>query len=262
MRSKGTSVFSYAEIAKFIADGFVIVRRAFSPEIAARGRDFIWTRILSWNDCTTSDQPMVYLQQSFSADPFDQVMNIRLARAFDELLGKDRWTFNRSFGWWPVLLPGFPGPGGWHVDRTFFRHHLTSREQGLVTLFLFSDMGAGDGGTPIVRGSHHAVARLLAQAEPAGLSLEELKAKLPEVDLAEVVELTGEAGDVALFHPFAIHGFGPNRGSRIRFACNPLVQLKEPMILERADAAHSPVEKAIRRAIGKSPGDRVVASNP
>lgn len=261
MRSKTTNVFSDVEIEKFMTDGFVTMRGAFSPEVAARGRDFVWARILSWNDCTTSNQPMVYLQKGFSGDPFDQVMNRRLARAFDELLGKDRWTFNQSFGWWPVLLPGFPGPGGWHVDGTFFRHHLTSPEQGLVTLFLFSDIRAGDGGTPVVRGAHDAVARLLAQAEPAGLSLEELNAKLPEVDLAEVVEVTGEAGDVVLFHPFAIHGFGPNRGSRIRFACNPLVQLKEPMILERADAAHSPVEEAIRRAIGKSSRDREGTNN-
>ena len=41
----------------------------------------------------------------------------------------------------------------------------------------------------------------------------------------------------------------PNRGSRIRFACNPQYQLKEPMQLDRAGAAYSPVEETIREAL-------------
>jgi hypothetical protein len=53
-------------------------------------------------------------------------------------------------------------------------------------------------------------------------------------------------------HPLLIHGFGPNRGNKIRFACNPLLPLKEPMQLDRSDGAYSPVEEAIRRAIGSA----------
>lgn len=64
------------------------------------------------------------------------------------------------------------------MDGSNFHHRVTSREQGLVTLFLFSDIGPGDGGTPVFRGSHRAVARLLATSEPAGRSLTELQSKL------------------------------------------------------------------------------------
>jgi uncharacterized protein (DUF433 family) len=191
---------------------------------------------------------MIHLRRGFRDAPFDRVMNPRLATAMDQLMGAGHWIFDGSFGWWPVLLPGFPGPGGWHVDG-ISQHHLTAPEKGLVTLFLFSDIEAGDGGTPMVRGSHRAVAHILAQAEPAGLSPDQLLSQLPPVDPAQVVEITGDAGDVAMLHPLMIHGFGPNRGSRIRFACNPLIRLKQPMKLDRADGTHSPVEDAVRRAL-------------
>ena len=118
-----------------------------------------------------------------------------------------------------------------------------------MTLYLFSDIGPGDGGTPMLRGSHKTIARLLAEAEPAGLSHQELTKKLPLANTECAVEVTGEAGDVAMLHPLLIHGFGPNAGSRVRFACNPQYPLKEAMVLDRADGKHSPVEEAIRRAL-------------
>ena len=101
----------------------------------------------------------------------------------------------------------------------------------------------------MLRGSHLDVARLLAAAEPAGLAHPELQARLPDADSARIDAVTGRAGDVALLHPFLIHGFGPNRGTRVRFACNPQYALRDPMRLDRPDGAHSPVEEAIRRGL-------------
>jgi hypothetical protein len=51
-------------------------------------------------------------------------------------------------------------------------------------------------------------------------------------------------------HPFLIHGFGANQGNRIRFACNPLVQLRDKAELERLDGRYSPVELALRKGLG------------
>jgi uncharacterized protein (DUF433 family) len=242
-------VFSKTELTQFCVDGFVILRAGFSRDVAAECRDFVWNEILKWRNCGTGGQPMVHLRRNLCGGPFDQVMNGRLRSAIEELTGTGRAIIHESFGWWPVLFPAFPGPGGWHVDGSNFRHRLSSPEQGLVTLFLFSDIGSGDGGTPMVRGSHHAVARLLADAGLGGLSPQELQAALPPVDKAEVVEATGEAGDVAMMHPFLVHGFGPNRGRKIRFACNPQYQLTEPMSFDRPDGAYSPVEEAIRQCL-------------
>jgi uncharacterized protein (DUF433 family) len=236
-----------------VEEGFVILHEGFSRQIAAEGRAFIWKEMnLPSDDPAAWKESVIHLQKNFICSPFDQVMNPRLQTAVGELMGENRGIIHHQFGWWPILFPGFPGPGGWHVDGSNFHHHLTSREQGLVTLYLFSDMEPGDGGTPMIRGSHQVVARLLAEAEPAGLSHEELTKMLPLADLTRVAQVTGEAGDVAMLHPFLIHGFGPNVGSRVRFACNPQYPLKEAMETDRPDGQHSPVEEAIRRALALS----------
>lgn len=250
LTEKALMVFSQTEIREFITDGFVILRAGFPAALAARGREFIWNRIGSWEKCTTWNQPMVHLQEAFGGEPFARVLTPRIRAAVDELTGVGRAIIPESLGWWSILLPGFPGPGGWHIDGTF-QHHLTSPEQGLVTVFLFSDVDQGDGGTPVVQGSHQVVARLLAVHEPAGLSPQELQAKLPEAEPNKVVAVTGAAGDVAMLHPLLIHGFGPNRGNRIRFACNPQYALRQSMQLDRADGAYSPVEHALREALGR-----------
>lgn len=261
-------VFADVDVERFMADGVVVLRHGFAREVADECRAAIAT-LLGIQDArpvhsaqedldVTADrltatgipaktwgQPMVHIQHGFADGPFAHVMTPRVEAALHQLMGPGRAAIHAHSGWWPILFPGFPGPGGWHVDGNDFHHHLTSPEQGLVTLFLFSDVAPGDGGTPVVRGSHYAVARLLAQAEPDELGPQQLEARLLPVDAADVLALTGDAGDVALMHPFAIHGFGPNRGGRVRFACNPRYQLMAPMQLERADGAYSPVEEAI-----------------
>ena len=51
-------------------------------------------------------------------------------------------------------------------------------------------------------------------------------------------------------HPFPIHGFGPKWGNRIRFACNPLVQMTELALLDRPHGDYSAVEFALRKGLG------------
>ena len=106
---------------------------------------------------------MIHLRRNFREAPFDRVMNPRVAAALDQLMGAGRWIFDGSFGWWPLLLPDFPDPadGTWMAA---LNNCLTSPEKGVVILFLFSDIEAGDGGTPMVRRSYRAVAHILAQA--------------------------------------------------------------------------------------------------
>lgn len=244
-------IFSEAEIERFVRDGYVVLRRGFSREVAAEGRAFVWRKLgLPPDDPAAWHRRMIHVRELFSNDPFDRILNPRLEVALDQIMGSGRATIHDHFGWWPVLFPGFKGRGGWHVDGDDFHHHLRSPEQGLVTVFLFSDVSPGDGGTAVAVGSHHAVARLLADAEPAGLRYKDLLRKQPSVGASQVVELTGEPGDVAMLHPFLIHGSSANTGTKVRFACNPRYSLKEPMQLDRADRAYSPVEEAIRRALG------------
>lgn len=242
-------VFAPFEIEHFLSNGWTVLRDGFQRSVAERCCDFIWSRVgRSWDNCSTSGQPMIHLRQNFAEAPFDSVPNPRLNAAFDQLLGPGRWRFDSGFGWWPLLLPGFPGPGGWHIDGGE-PHRCLGPAKGLVTLFFFSDAGPGDGGTPVIAKSHLRVTRLLHNAGAAGLSTAELDTLSGPIDPDDVTSLTGGAGDVAFLHPHLLHGFGPNNGVHIRFACNPLVELGVSLELERRDGDYSPVEAATRRAI-------------
>lgn len=249
-------VFNDSEIEQFISEGYVVLRRAFSRASAEECRKFIWNQVPSWDDCTTYGQPMVQIQKGFGCAPFNRIMNERLASGWDQLVGVDRWRGPQVYGWWSLLLPGFAGPGGWHVDGGNFRTSgkLTDHHHALVTLFLFSDVGPGDGGTAMIRGSHLTITQAIADAG-AGVSWDALKPTLSAAGVlnpseSEIAHLVGEAGDVALMHPFLIHGFGANQGNRIRFACNPLVQMTDDAELDRPRGGYSPVELALRKGLG------------
>ena len=249
-------IFSNAEMEQFVAEGYVLLRGLFSGEVARKCRDFVWNQVPLWEECTTNGQSMVHLRKGFNCAPFDEIKQDRLAEGLDQLVGVNRWKAPRGYGWWPLLFPGFPGPGGWHVDGGQFSctGNLTEHHHALVTLMLFSDVGPGDGGTPMIRGSHLSVARAVAELE-SPVEWPTVQQVLSERGLlspseGQIARLTGAAGDLALMHPFLIHGFGPNQGNRIRFACNPLVQMTDGAVLERADGKYSAVERALRKGVG------------
>ena len=64
-----------------------------------------------------------------------------------------------------------------------------------------------------------------------------------------VVLATGRAGTVYLCHPFLVHAAQMHRGATPRFMAQPGLAPSEPLRLHRLDAAYSPVEIAIRRAL-------------
>lgn len=118
-------------------------------------------------------------------------------------------------------------------------------------LFLFSEVGEADAPTRIRVGSHLDIARRLAPAGDAGLSLRELAANgfAETAHLPEVLA-TGSPGTVYLCHPFLVHAAQPHHGIRPRFMAQPALLPREPLRLDRTDGNYSPVETAIRRAIG------------
>jgi hypothetical protein len=61
---------------------------------------------------------------------------------------------------------------------------------------------------------------------------------------------TGEAGTVYLCHPFLVHAAQLHRGKEPRFMAQPPLCPTVPVQLNREDQAYSPVERAIRLAIG------------
>ena len=115
---------------------------------------------------------------------------------------------------------------------------------------LWSDIEERGGGTFIAPDSVAPVARLLEQLRegvlPDDFPYDELIARC-----STFVETTGRLGDVVLMHPYMLHAVSQNHRGTARFITNPPIALREPMRFDRDDPAeHSPVERAVLRALG------------
>ena len=162
--------------------------------------------------------------------------------SLDDLFGVGRWSRPRDWGQvlvtFPTPPPWSPRGGPWHLD-----HPFASSGDAIagVNAFLFvADVGERAGGTLILRRSPYLVARFVSEvgdladekmATTQRLFLESRKA-LREMthssgsDLARflnrdfdvdgisvrVVELAGEAGDIVVCHPWALHSPSANAG--------------------------------------------------
>jgi hypothetical protein len=82
------------------------------------------------------------------------------------------------------------------------------------------------------------------------MSFMELAQRLQETAGRLEVSVLGEAGTVYLCHPFLAHAAQPHRGKEPRFMAQPPLESFQPFQLERPDRAYSPVEIAIRLALG------------
>jgi len=251
------------EVRQFIEQGYVAVRGAFSRELAVRILPLVWAELeIDVQDLSTWTQPRTTLQKILTAPPVPEIYTQRYLSAIDDLCGIGRWHASRGAGYWPIVLPGFfslpwkPPRGGWHLDSRLEIYHLATPDRALVGLELFTDSKPGGGGTAIRIGSHHVVARLLAEAEPQGLKQRELQLRsAASTAHLPMVEINGQAGDVILMHPFTVHASSPNTGNRVRVIANKPVWFCEPMNLDRQNAAdYSPVERAIVGAISRIHG--------
>jgi hypothetical protein len=154
--------------------------------------------------------------------------------------------------------PADPGDAGWHIDVSFgtedpdflnWRANLRSRGRALLLLFLFSDVGDDDAPTRIRVGSHLPIARQLAPAGEAGLTLRELAADgFASTATCPEVLATGPAGTVYACHPFLVHAAQPHRGTRPRFMAQPPLLPVDAAGLDVAGGT-APVERAIRMAL-------------
>jgi hypothetical protein len=258
-------VLSNEDIDRFVNDGYIRLDAAFPTELADQGRAVLWRDVgCDENDPATWTRPVVRLGM-YGQEPFRLAANTpKLHGAFDQLVGPGRWLRCGSLGTFPVRFPypGDPGDAGWHIDTSFaleggdpndffsWRANVVSKGRALLMLFLFSDVGENDAPTRIRVGSHLDIARQLAPAGEAGLSLRELATNGFEETSARPEALaTGRAGTVYLCHPFLVHAAQPHRGTRPRFIAQPPLLPSEAFSLNRADGEYSPVERAIKMAL-------------
>jgi hypothetical protein len=248
-------------IDRFIEDGFVRIDDAFPRDVADAARALLWRETGCDPDRpATWTRPVIRLGHYDDA-PFAAAASAPVLReACDRLVGPNRWLPRHGLGTFPIRFPSAddPGDAGWHVDVSFgvddpdflnWRANVRSKGRALLLLFLFSDVGDDDAPTRIRVGSHHAIARQLAPAGEAGLSLRDLAADgfASSADCREVLA-TGEAGTVYACHPFLVHAAQPHRGTRPRFMAQPPLLPVDPTGLDIATGT-APVEEAIRRAL-------------
>ena len=263
-RSSAAAPLGAADIDHFIQHGFLKLEGAFPRELADQARAILWRETGCDPDApSTWTRPVIRLGDH-AEPPFGSAANTPALRAaFDSLVGRGRWLPRGSLGTFPVRFPSpdDPGDAGWHIDVSFgtenpnflnWRANVSSRGRALLMLFLFSDVGEDDAPTRIRIGSHRDIARQLAPAEEAGLTLGELAADgfAGSAHRPEALA-TGEAGTVYLCHPFLVHAAQPHRGTRPRFMAQPPLLPSEPLRLERDDGDYSPVEQAIRLALSE-----------
>jgi hypothetical protein len=263
-------MLSDEQIRRFIADGFLRIDKAFPREIADDGLAALWqAAACDPHDRASWTRPVVRVGPVNDREG-TQPLSFRAAAntpvlhdAFDKLVGMGRWQPRPNVGNFVIRFPSKVDPGdlGWHVDLSFpghtgdptgrdysaWRVNVTSRDRALLMLFLFSDVGEADAPTRIRVGSHVDMVRFLAPAGEAGMA----HLRLAHVGAEREIALaTGEAGTVYLCHPFLIHAAQRHRGTTPRFMSQPPLAPATPLRLERVDGAHSPVEIAIRQALG------------
>lgn len=256
-----------AQVEQFVTDGFVRIDNAFAHELALRAQEILWRDAgCDPHDRSGWTQPVIRLGQ-YGLAPFREASNTpALHRAFDQLVGPNGWVPPRTLGTFVIRFPSQapPSDDGWHVDASFgednpdfleWRINVTSRGRMLLMLFLFSDVGTADAPTRLRVGSHLDIARRLAPAGDAGLTLRELASDDFAGSSARPEALaTGAAGTVYLCHPFLVHAGQQHCGARVRFLAQPPLLPARPLALERKTGAYFPVETAIRRALGMEAG--------
>jgi hypothetical protein len=250
------------QIAGFMERGFVHLSGVVPPHLTESGQRVIWSDLkMSPDDPSTWTEPVKRLIPS-DPRPFADAFNRpRLSAAFDQLVGEARWLSRPHLGIFVVRFPGERDPGdtGWHIDTSFppedapdadfskWRVNVSSRDRGLLMLFLFSKVTEDDAPTRIRVGSHRDVPAVLAAAGPNGMTGTAASVLAEQASSSRpVTTATGESGDVYLCHPFLVHAAQRARGAAPRLMAQTPLGIRAPFDVNGGDHAGSPVEICIR----------------
>jgi hypothetical protein len=244
----------------FLERGFVTVRGAFDPNSARQWLDEAWIRFgYDPDDPGTWAEKRIHLSARSHVDA--RTFAPAAWRCAVELTGGEErlrlpWRWGDSFianlgvGDDRPWRPPSPAVGGWHKDGDFFRHFLDSPEQALLTFVLWTDMLPRGGGTFVAADSVPVVARFLA-AHPEGVLPDDFDYAELIGQCRDFVEMTGEAGDVVLLHPYTLHATSQNVLGVSRLITNPALALRAPMNFDRSEPDDfSLVEQAVLRGLG------------
>ncbi|HEX7038373.1 MAG TPA: phytanoyl-CoA dioxygenase family protein [Pseudomonadales bacterium] len=190
----------------------------------------------------------------------------KLIALIDDLLGAGNWDHPRV---WAQPLPVFPAPGPWDVPSRMWHldypvRDLRPDDWAVKMLCLLSPLAPRGGGTLLLSGSHRLVGRLAAAGHRGGSAdvrtllarehewLCALLSRTEGVDRVRrfmeegarldgvpvrVVEVTGEPGDVVLFHPWMLHTLAPNRRGEPRLLLAQNFTARSALWVYRPDPA-------------------------
>ncbi|CAL1707473.1 unnamed protein product [Somion occarium] len=247
--------------AQFLEQGWVKIPQAVPPENIARFTEDVWIRLgFDPNDKATWTKEKIHMPRHREIPTKDFMP--KAWGAMCELLGGDERidkTLFESCGdslivnlgteEWEDVDP--KDLGNWHM----FTHFLDSGEQGLTVIVLFNDIKPRAGGTYIAPdGISNVIQWLYEHPEGADVFAQDPDGSRSICSIqscTNFVELTGEAGDVVLLHPFMPHSASKNHLRIPRFITNPPVTLKEPFNLNRENPLdYSLVEQKTLRILG------------
>ena len=248
------------EVDHFVRHGYVVVEHCFDPASAREWIDRAWVRF-----GVDRDAPEQWVEKRIQLATLESVdardfAPTAWAAAVQLLGGEDRvdlpWRWGDGFianlgvGDDRPWQPPSADVAGWHKDGDFFRHFLDLPEQGLLTLVLWTDMHHRGGGTFVAADSVPVVARHLAE-HPEGVLPTHFDYPALLARCQDFRELTGDAGDVVLMHPYMLHATSQNVIRDGRLITNPPIALRAPMRFDRADPADlSPVERGVLHGLG------------
>lgn len=263
-----------AQVNSFLDRGYLVVENCLDLTVAGRWIDQAYERL-----GYRPDDPSTWARDIVWMDHRNQMPVRELApRAWDAVLdaiggeerletqvmgiGPGHFTTINSSIWSDAFIVNFRRGAdqpwqppsartpGWHKDGSYFRHFLDSREQALLTIVLWSDMRHQGGGTFIAPDSVRLIARHLA-AHPEGVGPGEFDFAGIASQCTRFEELTGNAGDFIILHPFMLHASSQNVLGIPRFMSNPPVVLREPMNLNRENPEEfSLLERATLHYLG------------
>jgi hypothetical protein len=257
----------------FVEHGYVVVSDCLDPELVRRWTGRAYERLgYDSGDPTTWGKEIVWLDHETSL-PVSEVSPHGWRALCDVVGGADRidsavyqiesqhFTTINSHEWSDAFIANFrlgadlpwapatSATPGWHKDGSYFRHFLDSREQALLTILLWSDVEHRGGGTFFAADSVPVVASYLRD-HPEGVTPDVFGALIDRC--SDFREVTGPAGTLLILHPFTLHASSRNHAGRARLMSNPPIVLREPMNLNRSDAADfSLLERATLRALGE-----------
>lgn len=256
-------VLSLTDIEHFIEEGFCTLRGAFTCQQASAAADCVWERMekkAGIHRCNPLTWPPSYdIEEQLTNPEVLSCFNDSVAAAVEQLVGRGRWLGDRRWGFWPVNfsygadLPYDYPTTSWHIDGNWFRHTVDCPKQGLLIIGLFTDIKPRWGGTILSLGSHKRTARVLAE-HPEGISHLDLFREVLSEPLGNFYEITGQAGDIFLAHPFMFHTRGYKHGGPPRIISNTEAGLWVPMDLSRTNPAdYSVLERSVRQALQEQP---------